>query len=201
MRFQETTRCKHVCIFSCYLLLPGCCAGSSERWHSCVRRWRRGCWGPSLTVPAWAGLGAWLPAVVVERVVGAGCGGDGRGWRGCRSRKGTLPGPCTRAGRCLHRRAGSCPRVWDRGRLTGGRCAPPPGSSPSPAPCWKLHRTTEGMNQSAQPKKTVLCNRLILGLHDGSLWTAGDKRKRSETAGKLRRRYWHHAIFAPNRKK
>lgn len=74
---------------------------------------------------------------MVERAVGAGCGGGGgggRGLRGYRSQTGTLPGPCTPAGRCLRRRAASCPTAWGPGRPTGGRCAPHPGSSPS-APC------------------------------------------------------------------
>lgn len=137
----------------CYLLVSGCCAGSSERWRLCVWRWRRGCWGPLLRALVWLGIGAWLVAGGEERVVGVGCGGAGTGWRGCHSRTGTLPDPCTPAGRCLHRKVRSCPTAWGPGRLTGGCCAPPRGSSPSPAACWKLHRRTERMNQSVKPAK------------------------------------------------
>lgn len=142
--FKKPYWCKKmsVCVLLCvYRLSPGRHGGSWQR----PQRWRRGCWGPSPR--AWAGLGRCLAAA-------SGGGALVTRWRRCRSRTGTPPGPCTPAGRRLRRRAASCPTAWGPERPTGGRCAPPPGSSPSPAPCWRLQE--EERRTGSEPPQVSL---------------------------------------------
>lgn len=69
----------------------------------------------------WEQQGGWVvvPAVAAAPRPG-GPGRFGLCWRGCRSLTGTPPGPCTPAGSCRHRMAGSCPTEWAPGRPTVG---------------------------------------------------------------------------------
>lgn len=151
----------HVCewagvpLYASYLQRWGC-AGRSEAAWLCERRWWRGCWGPPLR--GWAAWAA-RPAAVLPGTA-APPARSGPCWLGCRFPTGTPPGPCTPAGSCRRRTAGSCPTEWAPGRLTGGGwlcCSHLPAFSLSPYPSRILKEENKSHQISSWAHLAGIC--------------------------------------------